>query len=81
MTEGGYDLPALGESLDAVVRVLAGEPAPDVHERCGVRRAAARPPWTPCAPPRRADGMHYNFSVADYNPRELDKKWQQRWVG
>ena len=24
--------------------------------------------------------MHYNFSVADYNPRDLDKKWQQRWV-
>ena len=24
--------------------------------------------------------MHYNFRVADYNPRDLDKKWQQRWV-
>ena len=24
--------------------------------------------------------MHYNFGVADYNPRDLDKKWQQRWV-
>jgi leucyl-tRNA synthetase len=24
--------------------------------------------------------MHYNFTVADYNPRDLDKKWQQRWV-
>ena len=24
--------------------------------------------------------MHYNFSVAEYNPRDLDKKWQQRWV-
>ena len=24
--------------------------------------------------------MHYNFSVADYNPRDLDKKWQQRWA-
>jgi leucyl-tRNA synthetase len=24
--------------------------------------------------------MHYNFSVADYNPRELDKKWQQHWT-
>jgi leucyl-tRNA synthetase len=24
--------------------------------------------------------MHYNLRVADYNPRDLDKKWQQRWV-
>ena len=24
--------------------------------------------------------MHYNFSVAEYNPRDLDKKWQQRWA-
>ena len=24
--------------------------------------------------------MHYNFRVADYNPRDLDKKWQQRWA-
>jgi leucyl-tRNA synthetase len=24
--------------------------------------------------------MHYNFGVADYNPRDLDKKWQQRWA-
>jgi acetoin utilization deacetylase AcuC-like enzyme len=29
VTEGGYDLPALGESLDAVVRVLAGDAPPD----------------------------------------------------
>jgi acetoin utilization deacetylase AcuC-like enzyme len=29
VTEGGYDLPALGESLDAVVRVLAGDEPPD----------------------------------------------------
>jgi acetoin utilization deacetylase AcuC-like enzyme len=29
VTEGGYDLPALGESLDAVVRVLAGDVVPD----------------------------------------------------
>jgi acetoin utilization deacetylase AcuC-like enzyme len=29
VTEGGYDLPALGESLDAVVRVLAGDVPPD----------------------------------------------------
>ena len=29
VTEGGYDLPAFGESLDAVVRVLAGEPVPE----------------------------------------------------
>jgi acetoin utilization deacetylase AcuC-like enzyme len=28
VTEGGYDLPAFGESLNAVVRVLAGEPVP-----------------------------------------------------
>ncbi len=31
VTEGGYDLPALRESLDAVVQVLAGEPAPDAR--------------------------------------------------
>jgi acetoin utilization deacetylase AcuC-like enzyme len=37
VTEGGYDLPALGESLDAVVRVLAGEPIP------GARAVASRP--------------------------------------
>jgi leucyl-tRNA synthetase len=24
--------------------------------------------------------MHYNLGVADYNPRDLDKKWQQRWL-
>ena len=29
VTEGGYDLPALGESLDGVVRVLAGDAPPD----------------------------------------------------
>jgi hypothetical protein len=32
VTEGGYDLPAFGESLDVVVRVLAGETVPDVPE-------------------------------------------------
>ena len=32
VTEGGYDLPAFGESLDVVVRVLAEEHVPDVHE-------------------------------------------------
>jgi acetoin utilization deacetylase AcuC-like enzyme len=30
VTEGGYDLPALGESLEAVVRVLAGDASPRV---------------------------------------------------
>jgi leucyl-tRNA synthetase len=24
--------------------------------------------------------VHYNFSVAEYKPQELDRKWQQRWV-
>jgi leucyl-tRNA synthetase len=24
--------------------------------------------------------MPYNFYVADYNPQELDRKWQQRWA-
>ena len=32
VTEGGYDLPALAESLQAVVRVLAGEPGPHATE-------------------------------------------------
>jgi acetoin utilization deacetylase AcuC-like enzyme len=35
VTEGGYDLPAFGESLDVVVRVLAGEPVPELHEGAG----------------------------------------------
>jgi acetoin utilization deacetylase AcuC-like enzyme len=35
VTEGGYDLPALGESLDVVVRVLAGETVPDMGEDAG----------------------------------------------
>jgi acetoin utilization deacetylase AcuC-like enzyme len=35
VTEGGYDLPAFGESLDVVVRVLAGEPMPDAREGTG----------------------------------------------
>lgn len=32
VTEGGYDLPAMGESLEHVVRVLAGEPVPESGE-------------------------------------------------
>jgi acetoin utilization deacetylase AcuC-like enzyme len=32
VTEGGYDLPAFGDSLDVVVRALAGEPVPDLRE-------------------------------------------------
>jgi acetoin utilization deacetylase AcuC-like enzyme len=35
VTEGGYDLPAFGDSLDVIVRVLAGEPGPEVHEGAG----------------------------------------------
>jgi acetoin utilization deacetylase AcuC-like enzyme len=35
VTEGGYDLPAFGESLDVVVRVLAGEPLRDAREGAG----------------------------------------------
>jgi acetoin utilization deacetylase AcuC-like enzyme len=35
VTEGGYELPALGESLDVVVRVLAGEPVSDVRADAG----------------------------------------------
>jgi acetoin utilization deacetylase AcuC-like enzyme len=32
VTEGGYDLPAFGESLEVIVRVLAGESLPDLGE-------------------------------------------------
>jgi acetoin utilization deacetylase AcuC-like enzyme len=39
VTEGGYDLPALGESLDAVVRVLAGGATPDA---AGLARETGR---------------------------------------
>jgi len=39
LAEGGYDLEALGASLDAVVRVLAGRPARAAWSAAGADRS------------------------------------------
>ncbi len=63
VTEGGYALPALGESLDlALARARRRRRRrARTGERCGLPLAAAiaRLPRSP--PPRRASGMVYNF--------------------
>ena len=63
VTEGGYALPALGESLDLALRALAGDddgvPAP-ANDAGGHRPRRSRA-CSAAPPPRRASGMVYNF--------------------
>ncbi len=81
VTEGGYALPALGESLDLALGALAGDA--DVPAAAALRPATGRGDRALAAAARRPGGpvaWSIIFDVAEYRPQELDRKWQQRWA-
>ena len=81
VTEGGYALTALGESLDVALSALAGDD--DVPASATLRPATGRGDRALAALARRPGGpvaWSIIFDVAEYRPQELDRKWQQRWV-
>ena len=79
VTEGGYDLTALGECVQASLRVLDAADGPSRIPQVRPRRAANAPSRR-CARLRRLIGVGYNFQiVADYKPQSIEQKWQDRW--
>ncbi len=82
VTEGGYSLPALAESLTGALLTLQMNPPGFGYD--DPLRASTGRGGRALAAVRAAQGGEVAwsiiFAVAEYRPQELDAKWQQRWA-
>ena len=83
VTEGGYDLGALSDCLDAAIAEASR------HSQ-RARRSPRRPSSEPASTARAARALdavraaqkgfwHNLWIVPDYKPQTIEKKWQERW--